>query len=62
MTAFLVLLYRSSLGRVGLVKVVSFGFLVWFLGVVMSAASRWIMLNMPATALLYGLLTGLGKC
>lgn len=60
MAAFLVL-YRSLPGRVGLVKGMSFALLLWFLRVVMSAASQWIMLNMPATALLYGLLTGLGE-
>jgi len=60
MAAFL-MLYRSLPGRVGLVKGVSFALLVWFLRVVMSAASQWIMLNMPATALLYGVLTGLGE-
>jgi len=60
MAAFLVL-YRSLPGRVGLVKGVSFALLVWFLRVVMSAASQWIMLNMPVTALLYGVLTGLGE-
>ena len=60
MAAFLVL-YRSLPGRVGLVKGVSFALLVWFLRVVMSAASQWIMLNMPVAALLYGVLTGLGE-
>jgi len=60
MAVFLVL-YRSLPGRADLVKGVSFALLVWFLRVVMSAASQWIMLNMPATTLLYGLLTGLGE-
>jgi hypothetical protein len=60
MAVFLVL-YRSLPGRVGLVKGVSFALLVWFLRVVMSAASQWIMLNMPVAALLYGVLTGLGE-
>jgi len=60
MAAFLVL-YRSLPGRVGLVKGVSFALLVWFLRVVMSAASQWIIFNMPVTALLYAVLTGLGE-
>jgi len=60
MAAFLVL-YKSLPGRVGLVKGMSFALLLWFLRVVMSAASQWIMLNMPVTALLYGVLTGLGE-
>jgi len=60
MAAFLVL-YRSLPGRVGLIKGVSYALLVWFLRVVMSGASQWIMLNMPVTALIYGVLAGLGE-
>ena len=60
MAVFLVL-YRSLPGRVGLVKGASFALLVWFLRVVMSAASQWIMLNVPVAALVYGVLTGLGE-
>lgn len=60
MAVFLIL-YRSLPGRVGLVKGVSFALLVWFLRVVMSTASQWIMLNMPVATLLYGVLTGLGE-
>jgi hypothetical protein len=60
MAAFLVL-YRSLPGRAGLVKGVSFAFLVWFLRVVMNAASQWIMLNVPVATLLYATVTGLGE-
>jgi hypothetical protein len=60
MAVFLIL-YRSLPGRVGLVKGVSFALLVWFLRVVMCAASQWVILNVPVAALLYGVLTGLGE-
>ncbi len=55
------LLYRSLPGETGLVKGVSFAFLVWFFRVVMSAASQWVMFNVPVTALLYSLVAGLGE-
>lgn len=55
------LLYASLPGQSGLAKGVSFAILVWFLRVVMSAASQWIMFKIPAQALLYNLLTGLGE-
>ena len=56
------LLLRQSLpGQSGLVKGLSFGLLVWFFRVVMSAASSWIMFNVPARALLYTLATGLAE-
>ena len=58
--AFL-LLYKSLPGETGLVKGVSFAFLVWFFRVVMSAASQWVMFNVPVTALLYSLVAGLGE-
>lgn len=60
MAAFL-MLYRSLPGHVGLAKGVSFALLVWFLRVVMCAASQWVMLNVPVAALLYGVFTGLGE-
>lgn len=55
------LLYKSLPGETGLVKGVSFAFLVWFFRVVMSAASQWVMFNVPVTALLYSLVAGLGE-
>jgi len=58
--AFL-LLYNSLPGGTGLVKGVSFAFLVWFFRVVMYAASQWVMFKVPREALLYSVITGLGE-
>ena len=61
MAGVFLLLYKSLPGEAGLVKGVSFGFLVWFFRVVMYAASQWVMFNVPVEALLYSLVTGLGE-
>jgi len=61
LAATFVILYKSLPGRAGLVKGVSYAVLVWFLRVVMSAASQWMTLNVPASALLYGVLMGFGE-
>jgi len=61
MAAVFLLLYTSLPGETGLVKGVSFAFLVWFFRVVMYAASQWVMFNVPVEALLYSLVTGLGE-
>lgn len=58
--AFL-LLYASLPGATGLVKGLSFAILVWFLRVVMQAASHWVMFNVPLKTLLYSLVAGLGE-
>jgi hypothetical protein len=55
------LLYPSLPGEAGLVKGISFGLMVWFLRVVMSAASQWMMYKVPAKALVYTLLAGLAE-
>jgi hypothetical protein len=55
------LLYKSLPGETGLVKGMSFAFLVWFFRVVMYTASQWVMFNIPIEALLYSLVTGLGE-
>jgi len=55
------LLYPSLPGETGLAKGVSFGLLVWFLRVVMSVASQWMMYKVPTKTLLYTLLAGLGE-
>jgi hypothetical protein len=55
------LLYSSLPGQVGLVKGVSFALMVWFLRVVMSVASQWMMYRVPPKALLYTLLAGLAE-
>jgi hypothetical protein len=61
MAGVFLLLYHSLPGATGLVKGVSFALLVWFFRVVMSAASQWVMFNVPAQALLYSLGAGLGE-
>ena len=55
------LLYPSLPGETGFVKGVSFGLLVWFLRVVMSVASQWLMFHVPRRTLFYSLLAGLGE-
>jgi hypothetical protein len=61
MAGVFLLLYKSLPGETGLVKGMSFAFLVWFFRVVMYAASQWVMFNVPVEALLYSLVTGLGE-
>lgn len=61
MAGVFLLLYKSLPGGTGLVKGVSFSFLVWFFRVVMHTASQWVMFKVPVEALLYSLVTGLGE-
>jgi hypothetical protein len=61
MAGVFLLLYKSLPGETGLVKGVSFAFLVWFFRVVMHTASQWVMFKVPVEALLYSLVTGLGE-
>ena len=61
MAGIFLLLYRSLPGEIGLVKGISFAFLVWFFRVVMSVASSSMMFKVPTRTLLYTLLTGLGE-
>lgn len=61
MAAVFLLLYKSLPGEVGLVKGISFAFLVWFFRVVMSVASQWMMFKVPTGALVYTLVAGLGE-
>jgi hypothetical protein len=61
MAGVFLLLYASLLGEVGWVKGVSFALLAWFFRVVMSAASQWVMFNLPVKTLFYSLVTGLGE-
>ncbi len=54
------LLLRESLpGQSGLVKGLSYGLLMWFFRVVMYTATQWVMFDVPAATLLYGLGAGL---
>ncbi|MCL4394817.1 MAG: hypothetical protein M1482_08465 [Chloroflexi bacterium] len=61
MAGVFLLLYQSLPGEVGLVKGISFAILVWFFRVAMYVASQWMMFNVPVSALLYALVTGLGE-
>jgi len=55
------LLFRALPGEFGLAKGVSFAVIVWFLRVLMSAVSSWMMFNVPLGAVAYSLTTGLGE-
>ena len=61
MAGLFLLLYNSLPGQAGLAKGLSFGLIVWFFRVVMYVASQWMTLNVPAGALLYTLVAGLGE-
>ena len=61
LAALFLLLYPSLPGEAGLLKGVSFALMVWFLRVVMSVASQWMMFRVPLKALLYTLLAQLGE-
>ena len=61
LAALFLLVYPSLPGEVWLVKGVSFALMLWFLRVVMSVASQWMMFKVPLKALLYTLLAGLGE-
>lgn len=53
------LLYKSLPGSIGLMKGISFAFIIWFFRVVMYAATQWMTINVPVTTLLYIIVTGL---
>ena len=55
------MLYRSLPGKSGLMKGLNYGLLIWLFRVVMSAASSWMIFNVPPATLLYGLLAGLAE-
>jgi hypothetical protein len=55
------LLYNSLPGESGIVKGISFALVVWFLRVVMSVASQWMMFKIPWKTSLYELGSGLGE-
>lgn len=61
MAGVFLLLYKSLPGQVGVVKGISFAFLVWFFRVVMYSASQWMMFRVPTATLLYSLAAGLGE-
>jgi hypothetical protein len=55
------LFYTSLPGELGIVKGICFALIVWFLRVVMSAASQWMMFTIPWKTALYELGSGLGE-
>ncbi len=59
LAAVFLLLFPSLPGDNGLIKGISYAVLVWFFRVVMYVASQWVMFNVPETALVYMLTTGL---
>ena len=59
MAAVFLMIYNSLPGSSGFVKGLSYALLVWFFRVVMSAASNWMMFNVPIKTILYNLLAGL---
>jgi hypothetical protein len=61
MAGVFLLLYKSLPGETGLLKGVSFAFLVWFFRVVMYNASQWMMFNVTVEAVIYSLVVGLGE-
>ena len=61
MAGIFLLLYQALPGQSGFVKGLSFGFLIWFFRVVMSAASTWMMFEVPENTILYNLAAGLGE-
>ena len=61
MAGLFLLLYKCLPGESGLVKGLSLAVMAWFFRVVMSAASQWMMFNVPAETILYSLVAGLGE-
>ena len=61
LAAIFIRLYPSLPGSTGILKGLSFAVLAWFLRVVMSAISDWMMFTVPLQAIGYSVLTGLGE-
>ncbi|MEW5979066.1 MAG: hypothetical protein AB1898_25000 [Acidobacteriota bacterium] len=61
MAVIMLILYQGLPGRTGWSKGLSFGVLVWFLRVVMPAASTWIMLEVPLQTIGYMVVSGLAE-
>ena len=61
MAALFLMLFQSLPGQSGIIKGISFAVMVWFFRVVMSAASNWMMYNVPLNTLIYTLITGFAE-
>ncbi len=61
MAGVFLILYNSLPGVLGVVKGISFAFLVWFFRVVMQTGVQWMMFKVPIRTHLYTLVAGLGE-
>ena len=61
MAGMFLLLYQSLPGEAGIVKGISFAFMVWSFLVLMYVATQWMMFNVPVVTLIYMLISGLGE-
>ncbi len=61
MAGIFLLLYSSLPGASGWVKGLSYGLIMWFFRVVMFTATIGMIVQMPARALIYMLITGLAE-
>jgi hypothetical protein len=59
LSAMFLVLYRALPGRSRFLKGLSFGLLVWFLRVVMSAPGQWVLFAIPEATVIYTLASGL---
>jgi len=59
LSAIFLVLYRALPGRSRFQKGFSFGLLLWFLRVVMSAAGQWVVFAIPETTFTYTVASGL---
>ena len=61
MAGIFLMIFQSLPGESGIVKGITFAFIIWFFRVVMSAASNWMMFKVPMDTILYYLSTGLAE-
>jgi hypothetical protein len=59
LAAIFLIIYEGLPGQSGILKGLSYAFLIWFFRVVMYAASTWMMYKVPAQTIVYGLIAGL---
>jgi hypothetical protein len=59
LSSIFLLLHSALPGKSGIMKGLSYAVLIWFLRVVMSAASTWMMFTVPVQVINYSILTGL---
>jgi len=59
MAGIFIILYESLPGSTGLLKGISYAFIIWFFRVIMYSATQWMTINVPVITLLYLIITGL---